>query len=140
MTFNSIFDIASSGLTAENTRLSTTASNMANANTVSGDKGSVYHPEYPIFQAVQADATAWLDNQYQGGVRLVGVYQNQAEPIAKYDPNHPLADSKGYVYVPNVTYAEEMANMISASRAYEMNISMMDTAKKLIQRTLQLGQ
>ncbi len=140
MSLDTIFAIASSGMSAETTRLSTSASNLSNANVVAGNPADVYQAQYPIFQTVQEQASAWMNDQVKAGVQVTGIYTSTAEPVASYQPNHPLADGDGMVYSPAVNYAEEMANVISASRAYQMNIEMMDTAKKLMQRTLQLGQ
>ena len=141
MSLNHIFNIASSALSAENTRMVSSASNMANANVVTGDQNSVYRAQYPEFETVAQDATAWMDAKVKGGgVKVNDIIESTAEPIKQYEPNHPLADKDGFVYRPNINYVEEMANMISASRSYQMDIDMMGTAKKLMLKTLQLGQ
>lgn len=140
MPLNTIFNIASSALVAETTRLTTSASNMSNANVVTGNPDDTYKAQYPVFKAAQEQAQQWMDNEVKGGVEVAAIYESEAEPIQLYQPNNPLADENGFVYTPNVNYVEEMANIISASRAYQMDLEMLNTTKQLIQRTLQLGQ
>ncbi|HRD70268.1 MAG TPA: flagellar basal body rod protein FlgC [Legionella sp.] len=140
MSLNSIFDIAGSAMTAETSRLTTSAGNMSNANVESGTAEEVYQPKYPIFQAVQEHANQWMGDTIKAGVQLKGIYQSDVEPSKRYDPNNPIADESGFVYTSNVNYVEEMANMISASRSYQMNIELLNTTKQLMQRTLQLGE
>lgn len=140
MSFNSIFDIAGSAMAAESARLTSSAGNMSNANVESGNPNDVYKAKYPIFQAVQENANQWMGDNIKAGVALKGVYESDAEPAKRYEPDNPIADEKGFVYTPNVNYVEEMANVISASRSYQMNIELLNTTKQLMQRTLQLGE
>ena len=95
-----------------------------------------YKAKYPVFSSVQANANQWLGSQLQGGVQFKGTYESNAEPVKRYAPNNPMADDKGFVYTPNINYVEEMANVISASRSYQMNIELLNTTKQLMQRTL----
>lgn len=139
MTFNAIFSMVQSGLTAETARLSATASNMSNSSTIASSPDDVYKAQYPIFKAIQENANQWMGQQ-KVGVEIAGTYESKADPISRYEPNNPMADKKGFVYQPNINYSEEMANMISASRSYQMNVELMDATKKLMQRTLQMGQ
>ena len=139
MSLNAIFDIAGSGMNAETARLSASAENMTNANIAAGNPNDVYQPRYPVFQSVQEQATQWMGENNKPGVKLAGVYLSNAPPTMRYEPNNPIADSNGYVYTPNVSTVEEMANMISASRSYQMDIGMLSTTKQLMQQTLQLG-
>ncbi len=129
-----IFDIAGSALSAQSVRLNTVASNLANADAVSGDPEAVYKARLPVFKAAaepgQPDAA---------GVRVLGVVESQAAAEKRYEPGHPLADAEGYVYAPNVNVVEEMVNMISAARSYQSSVEVMNTAKDLALRTLQLG-
>src|SRR5580704_12953779 len=113
-----VFDIAGSGMSAESVRLNTVASNLANADSVSGDPTQVYQAKHPVFQSVQELGAA----------------------EAHYDPGNPLANSNGYVYSPNVNAVEEMTDMISASRSYQNNVEVMNTARNLMLDTLKLGQ
>ena len=129
-----IFDIAGSALSAQSTRLNTVASNLANADSVVGDPNQVYRAHMPVFEA-SADA----GGQDMPGVKVTDVLQSNAEPEKRYEPGHPLADADGYVYAPKINVVEQMVDMISASRAYQSNVEMMNTAKDLTIRTLSLG-
>lgn len=129
-----IFDIAGSALSAQSTRLNTVASNLANADSVVGDPRQVYRAHMPVFEA-SADA----GGQDMPGVKVSDVLQSNAEPEKRYEPGHPLADADGYVYAPKINVVEQMVDMISASRAYQSNVEMMNTAKDLTIRTLSLG-
>lgn len=140
MSLSSIFDIAGSAMTAETVRLKTSAGNMSNANIEAGSPEEVYKAKYPIFKTIQENANQWAGERLAGGVEVTGIYESQAEPQRQYDPKNPIADADGFVYTPNVNYVEEMANVISASRSYEMDIELLNTAKQLMQRTLQLGE
>jgi flagellar basal-body rod protein FlgC len=134
-----IFDIAGSGLSAQSVRLNTVASNLANADSVSGDPKAVYKARHPVFEAVRAS----LGSQSQAGnaaVRVRGIMESNATPSARYEPGNPLANAEGYVYAPNVNVVEEMVDMISASRAYQNNVEVMNTSKELMLATLKLGQ
>ncbi|MGC1460533.1 MAG: flagellar basal body rod protein FlgC [Steroidobacteraceae bacterium] len=137
-----IFDIAGSGLSAQSVRLNTVASNLANADSVSGDPATVYKARHPIFQAVQQQllGASSLDTQSEAAVRVSGIMESQAAPQMRYDPGNPLANAQGNVYAPNVNVIEEMTDMISASRAYQDNVEVMNTSKNLMLATLKLGQ
>jgi flagellar basal-body rod protein FlgC len=141
-----IFDIAGSGMSAQSVRLNTTASNLANAESVSGDPNRVYKARHPIFEAVRAQLQAGAALQGVNGdngnaaVRVTGIYESQAPATARYEPGNPLANAEGYVYAPAVNVVEEMVNMISASRSYQNNVEVMNTSKDLLLATLRLGQ
>lgn len=139
MSLTKVFDIAGSALSAETMRLRATASNMSNANVEAGSADEVYKAQYPVFKAIQDEAMSAFDGVTNGGVKIDGMYQSEKEPISRYEPNNPLADEKGLVYAPDINYVEEMANMISASRSYQMDLEIMSTTKQMLQRTLQLG-
>ncbi len=132
-----IFDIAGSGMSAQTVRLNTTASNLANADSVSSKAGDAYKARHPVFKAVQAGLS---DNAEGSQVQVVGIAQNQAAAEAKYEPGNPLANTDGYVYSSNVNVVEEMVDMISASRSYQNNVEVMNTSKELMLATLKLGQ
>jgi flagellar basal-body rod protein FlgC len=135
------FDIAGSGMAAQTVRLNTTASNLANAESVSGDPAAVYKARHPIFEAVKATMAAQGSGEQAGpAVKVTGIYESSAPPTARYEPGNPLADAKGYVYAPAVNVVEEMVNMISASRSYQNNVEVMNTSKELLLATLRLGQ
>src|SRR5579884_1146770 len=111
-----IFDVAGSGLAAESVRLNTVASNLANADSVSGDPSSVYRAKHPVFKAVLADGlgTGGSADPATATVEVTGIAENPAAPQTRYDPGNPLADAQGYVYAPAVNVVEEMTDMISA--------------------------
>jgi flagellar basal-body rod protein FlgC len=135
-----VFEIAGSGLSAQSVRLNTVASNLANADSVSGDPASVYKARHPVFQAVQAALNSTRASQGGPAVRVTGIAENNAPATVRHDPGNPLADTQGNVYAPNVNVIEEMTDMISASRAYQNDVEVMSTAKDLMTATLKLGQ
>jgi flagellar basal-body rod protein FlgC len=133
-----VFDIAGSGLSAQSVRLNTVASNLANADSVSGNPNTVYKARHPVFEAIKASLAQPQDGN--AAVRVRGIMENTAPPSARYEPGNPLANADGYVYAPNVNVVEEMVDMISASRAYQNNVEVMNTSKELMLATLKLGQ
>lgn len=141
-----IFDIAGSGMSAQSVRLNTVASNLANAESVSGDASQVYRARHPVFQAAAADAgtvggaTGNTAAASGAAVKVAGIVESTAAPDARYDPGNPLANADGYVFAPAVNVVEEMADMISASRSYQNNVEVMNTARNLMLDTLKLGQ
>ncbi len=137
MSLYRVFDIAGSGLTAQALRLNTTASNIANANSVSSSIDKTYRGRHPVFAAEMDKA---LGDQQGSGVKVLGIVESDAPLNTEYNPSHPLADEKGFIYKPNVNVMEEMANMISASRSYDANVQVADAAKQMLSRTLTLGQ
>ena len=135
-----IFDIVGSGLSAQSVRLNTVASNLANADSVSGDPNTVYKARHPVFQAVQAAAGQSANAKASAAtVQVTGIVQSNAPPTERYDPGNPLADEHGNVYAPNVNVVEEMTDMISASRAYQDNVAVLNTSKDLMLAPLKLG-
>lgn len=133
-----IFDIAGSGMSAQTIRLNTVASNMANADTVSGTPEGAYRARQPVFAAVM-EATG-RNSQATVPVQVTEVVESQLPVNRIYMPQNPEADEQGYVYQSNVNVVEEMANMISASRSYQTNAEIANTSKQLIMETLKLGQ
>jgi flagellar basal-body rod protein FlgC len=132
-----IFDIAGSGMNAQSLRLNLVASNISNANSVSSSLNQVYKSRQPVFAAELKN----LMNQQDaaGKVNVLGVVESQAPAVMEYAPNHPMADKEGYIYKPNVNTVEEMANMMSASRSYQDNVEVLNTAKQMILQTLRMG-
>ncbi len=128
-----IFSVAGSALTAQSARLNAVASNLANADSVMGSDGQPYRAKQVVFQAMPVDGNAV-------GVRVTQVVESAAPLRLTYDPANPAADERGYVAMPNVNVAEEMTNMISASRAYQTNAEVMNTAKTLMLKALTIGQ
>lgn len=138
-----LLDVAGSAMKAQSLRLNTVASNLSNANNVAENKDSVYRPKMPVFKTGESNAFDAFDdvlNQASSGVAVDRIYQSTAEPRQEYRPGHPFADKQGYVYLPNINPVEEMANMISASRSYELNVHVADTAKQMIMQVLKLGE
>ncbi len=145
MPLSNIFDIAGSGMNAQTLRLNTTASNIANANSASSSSDQVYRGRHPVFAAVQENILAenygfGVLGQQAVGVSVEGIVESDAPLERRHEPNHPMADEDGYVYYPNVNVVEEMTNMISASRSFQVNVEIMNTAKHMVQRVLTLGQ
>mgnify|MGYP002718035422 CR=1 FL=1 len=138
MSLFKVFDIAGSGMTAQSVRMNTTASNIANANSISSSIDQVYRGRHPVFAAELTEARRQQDAG--SGVKVLGIVESAAPPNVEYAPNHPLSDENGYIYKPNVNIMEEMADMISASRSYEANVQVADAAKQMVSRTLLLGQ
>lgn len=139
MSMFKVFDVAGSALSAQSLRLNVTASNMANANSVSSSIDETYRARQPVFASM-------LQDQYAGqrassvGVEVRGIVESQAPLQQQYNPSHPMANEEGYIFLPNVNVVEEMANMISASRSYQSNVEVVNTAKQLMMRTLTMGQ
>ena len=134
MPLSNVFDIAGSALTAQSHRLNTVASNLANADSAAGPDGQAYRAKQVVFRSMPLTGSA------ASGVRVTGVVEDPSPMKQVHDPRHPLADAKGYVTMPNVNVVEEMVNMISASRSYQNNVEVMNTAKTLLLKTLTLGQ
>ena len=134
-----IFDISGSAMSAQSVRLNTTASNLANANTVASSPDAAYRSRQPVFQTVMNNSAVAAAPE-SAGVRVAGVVETSAEPARLYDPGNPMADKDGYIYMSNVNPVDELVNMISASRSYQSNVEVMNTAKSLLSKTLQMGQ
>lgn len=134
MSLFSIFDISGSAMTAQSKRLNVSASNMANADSVAGPDGTPYRARQVVFQVNRAPG------QDIGGVQVSDVIESNAPDRLVYEPGNPLADAKGYLHMPNVNVVGEMVNTISASRSYQANVEVMNTAKAMMLKTLTLGQ
>jgi flagellar basal-body rod protein FlgC len=138
MSLFNIFDVAGSALEAQSVRLNTTSSNLANANSISSSTGTTYRARQPVFAPMMNE---FMDDDGSSvGVRVMGIVESQAPLRREHDPNNPQADAQGYIYLPNVNTVEEMANMISASRSYQTNVEVMNSAKQMLLRTIALGQ
>ncbi len=137
MSLFSIFNVAGSGMSAESVRLNTTASNLANANSISSSAGETYKARHPIFSAALSSALSTQSSAQ--GVQVQGIVESNKPLEAQYNPDHPMANEEGYVYKPNVNVMEEMANMISASQSYQTQVQVSETSKKMLMNTLQMG-
>jgi len=134
MSLLNIFGVAGSALTAQSVRLNTTASNLANVESVVDEKGQPYRGKQVVFQVKP------VQGEMAKGVRVKEIVESAAPFRLVYDPHNPAADEKRYVRMPNVNVVEEMVNMISASRSYQNNVEVLNTARDLLKKTLSLGQ
>ncbi|AOV97362.1 flagellar basal body rod protein FlgC [Edwardsiella hoshinae] len=134
MSLLSIFDISGSALTAQSKRMNVAASNLANADSVTGPDGEPYRAKQVVFQ-VKPGAGEEI-----GGVQVSQVVEDPSPDRLVYQPGNPLADAKGYVRMPNVDVVGEMVNSIAASRSYQANVEVLNTTKSLMMKTLTLGQ
>ena len=134
MSLFKIFDVSGSAISAQSQRLNVVASNLANAESIAGPDGKPYQARQVVFQTQNLGTDPGT-----AGVRVAQVTQDSAPPRRIHDPSNPLADADGMVTMPNVNPVEEMVNMISASRSYQTNVDVINTAKTLLQKVLQLG-
>lgn len=125
-------------MSAQSMRLNTTASNIANADSVSSSVDETYRARHPVFAAAMQKAAA--GQEASAGVQVLGVVESNKPLNVEYAPEHPMADKEGYIYKPNVNVIEEMTNMISASRSYQTNVQLAESAKNMLNKTLTLGQ
>ena len=137
MSLFQIFDIAGSAMSAQSVRLNTTASNLANADSVSSSADTTYRARRPVFAAALDNAMG--SDGSSTGVQVKGIVESDAPLIREYNPNSPMADKDGYIFRPNVNQVEEMADMMSASRAYQTNVQVADSAKQMLLQTLRIG-
>lgn len=135
MSLMNVLQIAGSALHAQSVRLNTTASNLANADSVVGADGQPYRALQVVFAAQPVGPGSAAH-----GVQATQIVASAAPPRLVYAPHNPFANAEGYVTLPNVNPVEEMVNMISASRSYQNNVGVMTTARSLLQKTLQLGE
>lgn len=138
-----VFDVSGSAMSAQSVRLNTTSSNIANAESVAADPAHTYRARHPVFaQQLARQLNGAGDGPAEeagGGVRVVDIVESDAPLDYRYEPDHPYADDEGYVAYPNVSVVEEMADMISASRSFELNVEVMNTARSLAERVLSMG-
>jgi flagellar basal-body rod protein FlgC len=143
MDFFTSLDVSSSGMAAERTRMNLISSNIANANSTRSKEGGPYKRKDPVFAAVPASSGFKTPFNRAGSLELkkvevAQIREDQSPPRIQYDPTHPDADEKGYVALPNVNVIEEMVDMVSASRAYEANVTAAQAAKSMAMKTLDL--
>lgn len=138
MSLFNVFDVSATGMRAQSVRLNTTASNIANADSVSSSIDQTYRARHPVFAAEMQKAAAGQEEAV--GVQVMGIVESDKPLNIEYSPGHPMADADGYIYKPNVNVVEEMTNMISASRSYQTNIQLAESAKNMLNKTLMLGQ
>lgn len=133
-------NISASGLTAERMRMEIIANNIANSMATSGPGGEPYRRQEILFEAVLRDQGAGMGSAGHpfGGVRVVGIADDRSELPRVYDPGHPHADEQGFVTMPNVFLPIEMVNLMTASRAYEANLKVLQTLRQQLEQTLVL--
>ncbi|MBF0264028.1 MAG: flagellar basal body rod protein FlgC [Gammaproteobacteria bacterium] len=134
------FGISGSAMNAQSVRLNLVASNLANANSISSSVEETYRARRPVFETIYHNTITGDDTGPEAAsVHVKGVIEDQSELHAEYRPNHPLANKEGYVFMPNVNPIEEMTDMISASQSYKDNVEVLNTTKKLLEKTIQMG-
>jgi flagellar basal-body rod protein FlgC len=133
-----IFGIAGTALNAQVIRMNTTASNLANAGTVSPTEAEAYRAKRPVFQALveQADVNAGFNAL--GGVKVKEIVDDTTPVRKVHDPGNPEADKDGYIFLSNVNEVTEMVEMMAASRSYQNNVEVVTTARQLMMRTLDI--
>lgn len=134
MSLFNIFKIAGSAMSAQSQRLNVVASNLANVESATSTNGQVYKAKQVEFMAVP------LAGSKDATVKVNRVVEDNSAPKTVYNPSHPQADANGYVAMPNVNVADEMVNMLSASRSYQNNVDTLNAAKSMLIKTLTLGQ
>ncbi len=136
------FKIAASGLQAQRTRLDTISSNIANVDTTSTPEGGPYRKKSVYFQATPIPFADHLQNSMGkglSGVKVTKILEDKSPPLRVYNPSHPDADKDGYVAMPNVNVLKEMTDMMSATRSYEANTTIVKSAKRMALKALEIG-
>ncbi len=136
MSLFNIFSISGSAMSAQSIRLNVTASNLANAQSVGSSEATTYRSRSPVFSAMMK---SFQGDKVSYGVEVKGIVDSTTPLEKRYEPDHPLADKNGNIFLSNVNVVDEMSNMISASRAYESNVEVLNTSKQLMLATLRLG-
>ncbi|MCJ8315081.1 MAG: flagellar basal body rod protein FlgC [Saccharospirillaceae bacterium] len=145
MSLSNVINIAGTGMNAQSIRLNTTASNIANAQTVSSSIDETYRARKPVFQLLQKQyndsrfGESFNIGDVGNGVKVAAIIEKDDPLDIRYDPTHPMADAEGYVFYPNVNVVEEMADMISSQRSFTVNVEIFNTAKAMLQKTLTMG-
>lgn len=136
-------DASASGMTAERLRMDVISNNIANVNTTRTEEGGPYRRQVPIFQSRsgQNSFSQILSQQMDtgSGVRVTGIVKDNSPTRRVYDPSHPDANKEGYVEMPNVNIVAEMVDMITATRAYEANVTSVNAAKNMAMKALEIG-
>jgi flagellar basal-body rod protein FlgC len=138
MALDQIFGIAGSALNSQSVRMNTVASNLANAGTVAGSDQDAFRAKRTVFKAIMDQQGSAQDKFYQGGVKVQQISDDPTPVRRLLDPGNPLADKDGYVYTSNVNEMGEMVDMMAASRSYQNNVEVINTARQLMMRTLDL--
>jgi flagellar basal-body rod protein FlgC len=139
MSITNIYGIAGTALNAQITRMNATASNLANAGTMSGTEAEAFRGKRAVFKALVSDEMTNAGSPYLGGVKVDRLVDDQAAPRRVADPKNPLADKDGYVYQSNVSEVTEMVEMMAAARSYQNNVEVINTARQLMLRMLEMS-
>jgi flagellar basal-body rod protein FlgC len=139
MSMDNIFGIAGTALNAQLTRMNSTASNLANVGTVSSSEQDAFRGKRPVFKALMNSEMTNSGAQYVGGVKVARMVDDAAPPRRVSDPKNPMADADGYVYQSNVNEVTEMVEMMAAARSYQNNVEVINTARQLMMRTLDIS-
>ena len=137
MTLNDAFNIAANGLSTQRTRMETIASNLANVNSTRTPEGGPYQRRFPIFESVPAQPAAGPAPGPQT-VRVLEIREDDADPILRFEPGHPDADDEGYVAYPNIDPVIETVDMVSATRSYEANVTMIKSVRTMLRSALDI--
>ena len=138
MSLDHIFGIAGSALNAQTTRMNATASNLANAGSVAGTEKDAFRGKRAVFKTIMEGQLGAQASTNKGGVRIETLVDDPA-PIARMsDPGNPAADKDGYVYLSNINEMTEMVEMMAAARSYQNNVEVINTARQLTMRTLDI--
>ena len=138
MALDRIFNIAGSALNAQTTRMNTTASNLANSGTVTGKENEAFRAKRTVFKTILEQQQKPHEQGFAGGVRIEKILDDPS-PIRKMsEPNNPMADKDGYVYLANVNEMTEMVEMMAASRSYQNNVQVVNTTRQMLMRTIDI--
>jgi flagellar basal-body rod protein FlgC len=139
MSMDNIFGIAGTALNAQLTRMNATASNLANAGTVATSEKDAFRGKRPVFKALVDEQMTTAGAAYVGGVKIDRMVEDTVPPRRVSDPKNPMADKDGYVYQSNVSEVTEMVEMMAAARSYQNNVEVINTARQLMMRTLDIA-
>jgi flagellar basal-body rod protein FlgC len=144
MNFLDALHTSSAGLTAQRLRMNLISGNLANAHTTRTEDGGPYRRKEPVFAAQSqkssfAEVLSGYRTDHLPQVKVIDIVEDTSPPLMKYDPNHPDADDRGYVAMPNINLMEEMVNLISATRSYEANVSAVKAAKEMALKALEIS-
>ena len=138
MSLNNIFGIAGTALNAQMVRMNATASNMANSGTIASSEADAFKAKRPVFETLLNQQMTTQGAQFVGGVRVSGMVDDSTPNQKLHDPGNPKADKDGFVYVSNVNEVTEMVDMMGAARSYQNNVEVVNTARELMMRTLDI--
>lgn len=139
MAIDNVIGIAGTALNAQLARINATASNLANAGTVAGSDADAFRAKRPVFKALMSEEMTNAAAQYVGGVKIDRIIDDPAPTKRVSDPKNPMADAQGFVYQSNVNEVSEMVEMMAASRSYQNNVEVINTARQLMMRTLDVS-